>query len=116
MVWLRDPGDKQPIGSVKATNVMVAGQAWNVWVGPRGEGPAGYSSAPVVSFVNPTENSDNRAQSFKDVDLKAFFTAAASYGISSNLYLTDVFAGFEIWSGGSGGNLGVDEFKAVVNK
>jgi len=116
MVWLRDPGDKQPIGSVQASNVMIAGQPWNVWVGPRGDGPAGYNSAPVVSFVNPTENSDNRAQSFKDVDLKAFFTAAATYGISSSMYLTDVFAGFEIWNGGSGGNLGVDEFKAVVNK
>jgi hypothetical protein len=116
MVWLRDPGGKQPIGEVKATNVMVAGQPWNVWVGPRGDGPAGYNSAPVVSFVNPSEDNDSRAQSFKDVDLKAFFTAAASYGIASNMYLTDVFAGFEIWSGGAGGNLGVDEFKAVVNK
>jgi hypothetical protein len=116
MVWLRDPGDKQPIGSVQATNVMVAGQPWNVWVGPRGDGPAGYNNAPVVSFVNPTENSDSRAQSFKAVDLKAFFTAAATYGISSSMYLTDVFAGFEIWSGGAGGNLAVDEFKAVVNK
>lgn len=116
MVWLRDPGGKQPIGSIKASNVMVAGQAWNVWVGPRGQGPAGNNNAPVVSFVNPTENDDSRAQSFKNVDLKQFFTAAASYGIGSNMYLTDVFAGFEIWSGGSGGNLGVDEFTAVVNK
>jgi hypothetical protein len=116
MVWLRDPGGKQPIGSVQASNVMVAGQPWNVWVGPRGDGPAGPNNSPVVSFVNPSEDNDSRAQSFKDVDLKAFFTAAASYGIGSNMYLTDVFAGFEIWSGGSGGNLGVDEFKAVVNK
>ncbi|HEX2876783.1 MAG TPA: hypothetical protein VHP33_36275 [Polyangiaceae bacterium] len=116
MVWLRDPSGKQPIGEVKATNVMVAGQPWNVWVGPRGDGPAGYNSAPVVSFVNPSEDNDSRAQSFKDVDLKAFFTAAATYGIGANMYLTDVFAGFEIWNGGAGGNLGVDEFKAVVNK
>jgi len=27
-----------------------------------------------------------------------------------------VFAGFEIWNGGSGGNLSVDEFKCVVAK
>lgn len=116
MVWLRDPSGKQPIGEVKASNVMVAGQPWNVWVGPRGDGPAGYNNAPVVSFVNPSEDNDSRAQSFKDVDLKAFFTAAATYGIPSTMYLTDVFAGFEIWQGGAGGNLGVDEFKAVVNK
>lgn len=116
MVWLRDPSGKQPIGSVQASNVMIAGQPWNVWVGPRGDGPAGYNNAPVVSFVNPTEDNDSRAQSFKEVDLKAFFTAAASYGIPASMYLTDVFAGFEIWSGGAGGNLSVDEFKAVVNK
>jgi len=116
MIWLRDPSGKQPIGSVVASNVMVAGQPWNVWVGPRGDGPAGYNNAPVVSFVNPAEDNDSRAQSFKDVDLKAFFTAAASHGIGANMYLTDVFGGFEIWSGGAGGNLGVDEFKAVVSK
>jgi hypothetical protein len=116
MIWLRDPGGKQPIGSVQASNVMVAGMPWNVWVGPRGDGPAGPNNAPVVSFVNPAEDNDSRAQTFKDVDLKLFFTAAAAYGIPATMYLTDVFGGFEIWSGGSGGNLGVDEFKAVVNK
>jgi hypothetical protein len=120
MIWLRDPGGSgppQPIGSVQESNVTVAGQTWNVWVGPRGVGPSGTSSnAPVVSFVNTTADSDNRAQSFKDVDLTEFFKAAAKHGIASSMYLTDVFAGFEIWQGGSGGNLGVDEFKAVVNK
>jgi hypothetical protein len=106
----------QPIGEVKASNVMVANQAWDVWVGPRGDGPAGYNNAPVVSFVNVKKDADDRAQSFKDVNLKEFFTAAAQYGIASTMYLTDVFAGFEIWNGGAGGNLKVDEFKAVVNK
>lgn len=115
MIWLRDPGGKQPIGSLQET-VTIAGQSWGVWVGPRGDGPAGYNDAPVVSFVNPTENDNSRAQSFKNVDLKAFFTAAAKHGISSNMYLTDVFGGFEIWDGGAGGNLAVDEFTAVVNK
>jgi len=43
-------------------------------------------------------------------------TAAAAYGIPATMYLTDVFAGFEIWNGGSGGNLSLDEFKAVVAK
>jgi len=74
------------------------------------------SSAPVVSFVNPVENDDSRAQNFTNVNIKEFMTAAATYGITSSMYLTDVFAGFEIWSGGSGGNLSVDEFKAVVAK
>jgi hypothetical protein len=116
MIWLRDPTGKQPIGTVAESNVNVAGRNWNVWVGPRGDGPEGYNDAPVVSFVNTSEDNDSMAQSFKDVDLKAFFTAAAKHGIGSSMYLTDVFAGFEIWQGGAGGNLGVDEFKAVVNK
>jgi hypothetical protein len=116
MVWLRDPSGKQPIGgSPTATNVMVAGQAWNVFVGKRG-GSGPNANATVVNFTNPTEDNDSRNQSFKDVDLKAFFTAAQQYGISPEMYLTDVFAGFEIWQGGAGGNLAVDEFKAVVNK
>ena len=116
MIWLRDPSGKQPIGSKQGT-ATIAGKTWDVWKGPRGAGPMGsQSSAPVVSFVNPTENDDSRAQNFTNVNIKEFLTAAASYGISSSMYLTDVFAGFEIWNGGSGGNLSVDEFKCVVAK
>lgn len=111
MIWLRDPSGFQPIGSNQGS-VMVAGQSWNVWVGPRGDGPEGYNDAPVVSFVNPAENDNSRAQSFVNKNLKEFFTAAASHGIGGNMYLTDVFAGFEIWNGGVGAK--VDEFTAVV--
>jgi hypothetical protein len=124
MIWLRDPSGKQPIGTkvgcangCKNPQAMVAGQGWDVWQGPRGPGPMGsQSNATVVSFVNPTEDNDSRSQSFVNVNLKDFITAAAGYGISSSMYLTDVFGGFEIWQGGSGGNLGVDEFSCVVNK
>ncbi len=70
----------------------------------------------MVSFVNPTENDDSRAQNFVNVNIKDFLVKAADYGISSSMYLTDVFGGFEIWSGGSGGNLSVDEFKCIVAK
>jgi len=115
MIWLRDPQGKQPIGS-KVGTATVAGQTWDVWKGDRGIGPDGtYNNAQVVSFLNPVENDDSRSQSFKNVDLKLFFTAAASYGIGADMYLTDVFGGFEIWNGGAGQNLAVDEFKAVVN-
>jgi hypothetical protein len=123
MIWLRDPSGKQPIGTLQTISgssdntVTIAGMKWKVWKGPRGAGPMGsQSSAPVVSFVNPTEDNDSRAQNFTNVNIKDFMTAAASYGISSSMYLTDVFAGFEIWNGGFGGNLSVDEFKAVVAK
>jgi endoglucanase len=111
MIWLRDPSGFQPIGSNQGS-VMIAGQAWNVWVGPRGDGPEGYNDAPVVSYVNPAENDNSRAQSFVNVNLKAFFTDAAGRGIPGSMYLTDVFGGFEIWNGGVGAK--VDEFKAVV--
>ena len=75
------------------------------------------SNAPVVSFVNPTEDDDSRAQNFTNVNIKEFITAAAGVRHPERrMYLTDVFAGFEIWDGGSSGNLSVDEFKCVVNK
>ena len=113
MVWLRDPSGKQPIGTQMGT-ATIGGQSWTVWVGPRGAGPAGNNNAPVVSFVNPGENDDSRAQSFVNKNLLEFLTAAGQYGIGSSMYLTDVFGGFEIWSGGAG--LKVDEFKTVVTK
>jgi hypothetical protein len=116
MIWLRDPSGKQPIGS-KVGSTTIANMSWDIYVGPRGPGPMGsQSSAPVVSFVNPMQDDNSRAQNFKDVNIKEFITAAAAHGIQSSWYLTDVFGGFEIWSGGAGGNLAVDEFKCVVNK
>ena len=111
MIWLRDPPGKQPIGTNQGS-VTIAGQTWNKWVGPRGAGPAGQNNSPVVSFVNPSEGDDSRAQSFVDKNILEFIQAASGNGISGSMYLTDVFAGFEIWGGGGGQK--VDEFKLVV--
>jgi hypothetical protein len=47
-------------------------------------------------------------------DLKPFFTDAAQHGIQSSWYLTDVFAGFECWSGADCTGKQVQEFTAVV--
>jgi hypothetical protein len=59
-------------------------------------------------------------------DLKEFFNDAAANGaadktaggtsiaFSNSLYLTDVFGGFEIWSGGDASNLQCTGFSAVV--
>jgi Glycosyl hydrolase family 12 len=115
MVWLRDPSDKQAIGT-QMGSATIGGQSWNIWVGPRGDGPEGFNNAPVVSYVNPTQDDNSRAQSFVNKNLLEFITHATtvSGGLNANMYLTDVFGGFEIWSGGAG--LKVDEFKAVVNK
>src|SRR5690606_31494297 len=100
--------DAQPIGSQTGT-ANIAGNTWQVWTGPRGDGPDGYNSAPVVSYV---ATASLNSLSF---DLKNFIDdAVQNHGLGSNVYLTDVFAGFEIWRGGAGGNLGVDEFTCKV--
>ena len=106
-LWLHAPSDEQPLGTQQG-EVVAAGQAWEVWVGPRGEGPAGYNPAPVVTFV---ARSDVPAMTF---DLAEFLDAAADYGIHPSLYLTDVFFGFQIFTGGAGEDLSVDEFTCVV--
>ncbi len=108
MLWLHDPEGAQPIGSVQGS-ASLAGHNWDIWVGPRG-GDGSNSSAPVVSFV-----ASGSVSSLPSFDLKEFITAAAPHGISDNMYLTDVFFGFEIWSGGAGGGLSVDNFTCVVN-
>ncbi len=107
MVWVHDPSNYQPIGNDQG-DFTYDSHTFDVWVGPRGEGPAGYNSAPVVSFVS---RGDIGSWSF---DLKRFIDEAAGYGIGSNLFLTDVFFGFEIWEGGAGGNLKVDSFTIDV--
>jgi hypothetical protein len=92
----------------------VAG-TWDLWVGARG-GNGPDSNNPVINYVAP---STVTALSF---DLKLFIQDAVArsssgrlngFTFSDQLFLTDVFAGFEIWSGGAG--LKVDEFSAQIN-
>ena len=122
MIWLHDPGGNgsppQPIGGQQGS-VTLAGHSWNVWVGPRGAGDRSPDedadlhpdpSAPVVSYTI----AGNSIQEL-DFDLMDFINHAVTSGhLPGSLFLTDVFAGFEIWSGGAGNNLGVDEFTCVV--
>jgi hypothetical protein len=103
MVWLYKPGNRQPIGSVQR-QATINGAMYDVWVGPRGAG----SNAPVVSYV-----ARSSVLSFSG-DLMPFIRDAAMHGIQSSWYLTDVFAGFEIWSGGGTNGLAASEFTAVV--
>lgn len=125
MVWLKRPGGKYPIGwnggSPTATAQGLGGKNWDIFVGPRNEGGASpdggegelvpQANAPVVSYL--VQGGDTNALTF---DLKDFIDDAVNRGyLSGSLYLTDVFAGFEIWSGGAGGNLAVDEFTCKVN-
>ena len=98
MVWQYKPGNHQPIGSVQR-QASIAGHNWDVWVGPRG-GSGSNSNAPVVSYVSK----DGSLGDFS-FDMNLFIKDAQSNGISSSWYLTDVFAGFEIWSGNDGTTL-----------
>ena len=116
MLWLYDPANAQPIGSDMG-DATINGMQWDVWVGPRGQGPSSDGAdlvadpnAPVISYVaKSTSNTFNG-------DLKAFFTDAQSRSgaFTSDLLLTDVFFGFEIWSGGQG--LKVDNFTVNIQK
>jgi len=100
MLWFHDPANYQPIGQNMAT-ASVGGKTWNIWYGMNG-------SIPVVSYVHA---GDLASYSF---DLKTFIDDAQGRGyVQGSWYLTSIFGGFEIWSGGSG--LSLDGFSAVVN-
>jgi hypothetical protein len=104
MVWLFKPTMRQPRGVLKTSNHPIAGvdgSTWNVWVDP--------SNPPCISYVATTPINGLA------FDLNAFIQDSVTnkYGITSSMYLSVVFAGFEIWSKGEG--LTVRNFCAKVN-
>jgi hypothetical protein len=101
MVWFHDPAANQPIGTMM-TSATIAGKNWNVWYGMQGG-----TNRPCVSYVAQTTiNSLN----FK---LGDFIRDAVTKGfVQNSWYLTNVFAGFEIWSGGIG--LETTDFSVTV--
>lgn len=104
MVWFYQPGNRFPIGG-QVGSVDIAGQSWNVYAGDRGDG----TGTQVVSYVAPSPLST------LTFDLNLFIQDAVTNGrggFAASWYLTDIFAGFEIWSGGAG--LSVSQFSAVV--
>lgn len=102
MVWLNKVGNISPIGSLKYSNVSIAGATWNVWEGVAGSGP----NWNVVSFVR---TSSSTSASFKPSDL---FNYSVTKGwANSSWYLTSIQAGFEPWVGGVG--LGVNSFSVT---
>jgi hypothetical protein len=105
MVWYYKPKDAQPIGSVKFPGVTIPGASgtWDVWIGDNG-------AVPCISYV--------RTQSIQSMgyDLNAFIHDAVTNRpgtIQTGWYLTNVYAGFEIWTGGQG--LSTTSFSVVVN-
>jgi hypothetical protein len=103
MVWLHKPVDAQPIsnGGTSAGSVGLAGGTWNFWIGSQ-------QGRPIISYVR-SDTID--AVSF---DLKSFIDDGVARGvIDSGWYLSNIFAGFEIWNGGVG--LKTNNFCAIVN-
>jgi hypothetical protein len=105
MVWFYDPANAQPIGGITASTVSIPGISgtWDVWVGPN-------AGRPCISYVS---RSPITQMTF---DLNLFIQDAVknrSNTIQASWYLTNVFAGFEVWSGGVG--LRTHDFYAVVH-
>jgi hypothetical protein len=104
MVWLFKPTDRQPrgtdVGHVAQTIAGVPG-SWDVWIDP--------TDPPCISYV--------ASQPIDELsfDLNDFIqdSVTQGYGLTADMYLNIVFAGFEIW-GGNGG-LQVKQFCASVN-
>lgn len=108
MVWYYKPPDAQPIGSIlnDGHGVTIPGVpgSWDVWLGPNAEN----GGRPVISYVTTSPISD------LEFDLNAFIQDAVKRpgALQSSWYLSNVFAGFEIWSGGVG--LKTKAFYAIV--
>jgi hypothetical protein len=110
MIWLYQPPGRTPIGSEQRT-ATIAGHTWNVWVGTRGTDAIGTDgpNRPVVSYV--ATDSPVAVLSF---DLNLFIEDAATNGISPGWYLTDIFGGFQIWTGSDAVSLACTVFTCVV--
>lgn len=108
MVWTYKPSSRVAIGTSRG-QANVGGRTWELFVGPRGGGGPD-SNLPVISYVNT-----GAAVPDYSFDLKAFIddAVARNVGLTTGMFLTDVFAGFEIWNGGAG--LRVDEFSIDIN-
>jgi hypothetical protein len=104
MVWMFKPSNRQPRGQVQRDNHAVTGVdglTWSVWVDS--------TNPPCISYVSTTPI-DGLV-----FDLNDFIQDSVTnkFGITSSMYLSVVFAGFEIWAGGDG--LKVKNFCAQVN-
>jgi hypothetical protein len=91
MVWYHKPSGNQPIGAIVAS-ATIAGKTWNVWYGNNSG-----NGKPVVSYAAQTDITS------MTYSLGDFIRDAVTRGyLQNSWYLTNVFSGFEIWSGGVG--------------
>lgn len=98
MVWLYKPNDRQPRGGIRNApnhpNREIEGVEgeWDVWLHPS----TGYP--PCVSYVSATPREE------LTFDLVEFIRDAVANGyfVTEEMYLSIIFAGFEIWGNGDG--------------
>jgi hypothetical protein len=123
MIWTFKPSSSEPIGGGNTKrNATIDGKDYTVWRGNRNATATGTDGAgrPVISYVANTTNNNFSS------DLKLFFDDAVTNGAAdmaagsgitqafdSSWYLTDVFAGFEIWNGSDAKGL-KDTFTCVI--
>jgi hypothetical protein len=96
MVWFYDPPDNQPIGAtINNGSVTIGGKQFSIWYGQNG-------GKPVVSYV-AQQNFNSWSFSLGDFIQDAIKRNCGSgMCLNSSWYLTNVFAGFEIWRGSVG--------------
>jgi hypothetical protein len=104
MVWLFMPSDQEPRGGApayRAQKITDLPGSWDVWID--------YSDPPCISYVSTTPLEK------LEFDLNSVIQDAVThgYGITSDMYLSIIFGGFELWGGGDG--LQLKAFCADVN-
>jgi hypothetical protein len=99
MVWFQKPVGAQPIGGlVPNGSVTLAGKTWSIWYGTNSS-----NGRPVVSYVvQPSINSLTFSLGDFIADALQRSCAGTTKCLQAGGALTNIFAGFEIWSGGVG--------------
>ncbi|MES1206518.1 MAG: hypothetical protein ABUS79_11325 [Pseudomonadota bacterium] len=97
MVWYYKPSDNQPVGAtIPNGTVTINGKQFNIWYGTN-------NGKPVVSYVAQQKiNSWTFPLGAFIKDAVGRTCSGSTTCLGSSWYLTNVFAGFEIWNGGVG--------------
>jgi len=116
MVWLYQPSGRSPIGTkVTSSPVNIGGTMYDIWAGPRNSGS--NPNRPVISYVV----SGGGPVMSKTFDLKPILvdsttnTAIPQAMRSGPSWLvTDIFGGFEVWTGSTASTLSMTNFTVAV--
>jgi Glycosyl hydrolase family 12 len=107
MVWYYKPSDNQPVGAtIPNGTATINGKQFNIWYGTN-------NGRPVVSYVAAQKmNSWTFPLGAFIQDAVGRTCSGSTKCLQSSWYLTTVFSGFEIWSGGVG--LATTDFGVTV--